>query len=106
MPKVLIEIKNGAVMNVETTSDDVEIYVFDHDVVSEGSIGELKRYLAHADEPVDVDRVAFEDDFVARLEDLVAEGQARLDDMTEGWDDAEEPDEAEALNFSSYSGRR
>lgn len=51
MPKVLIEIKNGTVMNVETTSDDLEVYVVDHDVVDKGSIGEPKRYLAHGDEP-------------------------------------------------------
>ena len=51
MPKVLIEIKNGTVMNVETTSDDVEVYVVDHDVINNGSVGELKRYLADADGP-------------------------------------------------------
>jgi hypothetical protein len=40
MPKVLIEIKNATVTSVETTSDDIEVYVFDHDMISEGSVGE------------------------------------------------------------------
>jgi hypothetical protein len=93
MPKVLIEIKNGALTNVETTSDDVEIYVFDHDVISEGSTGELKRYLAQAIEPVDVDGIVSEDELMAKLEDLIAEGQAKLGDMAGVWDGAEELDE-------------
>jgi hypothetical protein len=51
MRKVLIEIKNGTVTNVETTSDDVEVYVVDHDLDDNGVTGEVKLYAADADEP-------------------------------------------------------
>jgi hypothetical protein len=106
MAKALLEIKKGMVANVDTTSDGVEIYVFDHDVIREGSIGELKRYLAHADEPVDVDDIVSEDEVMAKLEDLIAEGQAKLEDMTGVWDDAEELDEPEEVDVSPYIARR
>jgi hypothetical protein len=96
MPKVLVELKDGTVMNVETSSDDVEVYIVDHDVISEGSIGELKRYLAGLDAPVDFDGVMPEDDLMTRLEDLIAEGKARLEDMTNAWED--ESDEAEEFS--------
>jgi len=89
MPKVLIEIKDGTVMNVETTSDDVEVYVIDHDVINSGRIGELKRYLADVDGPVEVDGVVLEDELMAKLDDLVAEGKAKLEDMVEAWEDDE-----------------
>ena len=92
MPKVLVEIKNGTVLNVETTSEDVEVYVVEHDVVSDGSIDELKRYLRDLDAPVDVDAVVLEDELMTRLEDLSAEGQAKLEHMTEVWDDDDEGD--------------
>ena len=105
MPKVLIEIKSGTVTNVETTLNDVEIYAFDHDIIREGSIGELKRYLADASEPIEVDCSVPEDELVTRLEDLIAAGQATLDDMRGAWDDDEELEEAEELNFCSYAGR-
>jgi hypothetical protein len=106
MAKALLEIKKGMVANVDTTSDGVEIYVLDHDVVREGSIGELKRYLAHADEPVDVDDIVSEDEVMAKLEGLIAEGQAKLEDMTGVWDDAEELDEPEEVDISPYIARR
>jgi hypothetical protein len=95
MPKVLIEIKNATVTSVETTSDDIEVYVFDHDMISEGSISEVKYYLGHADEPVEVDAVVPEDELMADLEDLIAEGEALLDQMRGVPDDEEELDEAE-----------
>ncbi len=96
MKKVLIELKNAAVMNVETTSDEVDIYVFDHDVVSEGTIAELKRYLAHADEPIEVDAVVSDVELMASREDLVAEGEAALEERRGAPDDEdEELDEAE-----------
>ena len=101
MPKVLIEIRNGTVLNVETTSEDVEVYVVDHDVISDGSIGELKRYLRDMDAPVDVDAVVLEDDLTTKLEDLVAEGRAKLEDMTEVWDDDGERDADEVTNLTS-----
>ena len=93
MPKVLIEIKNGTVMHVETTSEDVEVYVVDQDAISDGNIGELKRYLADLDSPIDVDAVVLEDDLMTKLEDLIDEGKARLEDMTGTWND-DEGDEA------------
>ena len=93
MSKVLVELKDGTVMNVETTSDDLEVYVVDHDVISEGSIGELKRYLANLDTPVEVDGVVLEDELMTKLEDLIAEGKAKLEDMADAWED--ENDEAE-----------
>ncbi len=95
MPKVLVEIKNGAVMNVETTSEDIEVYVVDHDVISNGSIGELKRYLADLDAPIETDAVILEDELMAKLDDLAEEGKAKLEDMTDAWeaDEEDEPDE-------------
>jgi hypothetical protein len=89
MPKVLIEIKSGAVMSVETTSDDIEVYVVDHDIINDGGIGELKRYLRDVDVPFEVDGVVPEDELMAKLEDLCAEGKARLEDMTDAWEDDE-----------------
>ena len=96
MPKVLVELKDGTLMNVETTSEDVEVYVVDHDVISEGSRAELKRYLATLDVPVEVDGVMLEDDLMTKLEDLIAEGKAGLEDMAHAWED--ENDEAEELS--------
>jgi len=96
MPKVLIEIRNGTVMNVETTSDDVEVYVVDHDVINSGTTGELKRYLADMDGPVEVDGVVLEDELTAKLDDLIAEGKAKLEDMVEVWED-DERDEADEV---------
>jgi hypothetical protein len=95
MPKVLIEIKNATVTSVETTSDDIEVYVFDHDMISEGGISEVKCYLGHADEYVEVDAVVPEDELMADLENLIAEGEALLDQMRGAPDDEEEFDEAE-----------
>ncbi len=95
MPKVLVELKDGAVMNVETTSEDVEVYVVDYDVFSEGTTGEIKRYLAGLDEPVDVDGVLLEDDFMTKLEDIIAEGKSKLEDIAQAWED--EDDEPEEL---------
>lgn len=92
MPKVLVEIKNGTVLNVETTSEDVKVYVVEHDVVSDGSIDELKRYLRDLDAPVHVDTVVLEDELMTRLEDLSAEEQAKLEHMTGVWDDDDEGD--------------
>ena len=89
MPKVLVEIKNGATMSVETTSDGIEVYVVDHDIISDGGIGELKRYLRGLDVPIEVDAVVLEDDLTARLEDLIDEGKARLEDMTDAWEEDE-----------------
>jgi hypothetical protein len=60
MPRFLIEIQNGTVMNVDATSCDVDAYVID--VISEGSAGDLKRYLVNVDLPVEIDGVAHEDD--------------------------------------------
>jgi hypothetical protein len=107
MPKVLIEIKSGAVMNVQTTSDDVEVYVVDHDVISDGSISELKHYLAEVDIPVDVDAVVLEDDLMTRLEDLIDEGKAKLEDMTEAWEVDEENESGEVYDLARVmrSGR-
>ncbi len=96
MPKVLVELKDGAVMNVETTSDDVEVYVVDHDVIDEGKTGELKRYLAGLDTPVEVDGVIPEDELMTRLEELIAEGKAGLEDRAHAWED--ENDEAEEFS--------
>ena len=62
MPGFLIEIQNGTVMNVDATSCDVDAYVIDHDVINEGSAGDLKRYLANVGLPVEIDGVAHEDD--------------------------------------------
>ena len=93
---MLVELKDGAVMNVETSSDDVEVYIVDHDVISEGSIGELKRYLASLDTPVEVDSVILEDELMTQLEDLIAEGKARLEDMAHAWED--EADETEEFS--------
>jgi len=90
MSKVLVELKDGAVMNVETSSDEIEVYIVDHDVIGEGSIGELKRYLAHLDTPVEVDGVLLEDELMTKLEDLIAEGKARLEDLANAWDDEED----------------
>jgi hypothetical protein len=96
MSKVLVELKDGTVMNMETSSDDVEVYIVDHDVISEGSIGELKRYLAGLDAPVDFDGVVPEDELMTRLEDLITEGKVRLEDMAHAWED--ENDEPEELS--------
>jgi hypothetical protein len=60
MPRFLIEIQNGTVMNVDATPCDVDAYVID--VISEGSAGDLKRYLANVGLPVEIDGVAHEDD--------------------------------------------
>jgi hypothetical protein len=95
MPKVLVELRDGAVINVETTSEDVEVYIVDHDVISEGSRGELKRYLANLDVPVEVDGVMLEEDLMTRLEDLIAEGKAGLEDMAHAWED--ENDDTEEM---------
>jgi hypothetical protein len=96
MSKVLVEIKDGTVMNVETTSEDVEVYVIDHDLISEGSIGELKRHLADLAAPVEVDGVVLEDELMAKLEDLIAEGKAKLEDMADAWED--EKDEVDEFS--------
>ncbi len=99
MPKVLVELKDGTVMNVETSSDDLEVYIVDHDVISEGSIGELKRYLANLDTPVEVDSVILEDELMTQLEDLIAEGKARLEDMAHAWEDeGDEEDNTEEFS--------
>ncbi len=95
MPKVLVELKDGDVINVETTSEDVEVYIVDHDVISEGSRAEQKRYLASLDMPVEVDGVMLEEDLMARLEELLAEGKAGLEDMAHAWED--ENDDVEEL---------
>ena len=95
MPKVLIEIKNATVTSVETNSDDIEVYVFDHDMINEGTVSDVKRYLGHADEPVEVDAVVVEDELMADLQDLIAEGKAYLEAMREAPDDEEELDEVE-----------
>ncbi len=97
MPKMLVELKDGAVMNIETTSEDIEVYVVDHDVLSEGTTGEVKRYLAGIDTPVDIDSVLLEDDLMTKLEDIIAEGKARLEDIADVWDDNEEPEELSDL---------
>ena len=102
MSKVLVELKDGAVMNVETSSDEIEVYIVDHDVIGEGSIGELKRYLANLDTPVEVDSVLLEDELMTKLEDLIAEGKARLEDMSHAWDD-EEDEEEDAEEFSDLT---
>ena len=102
MAKVLVELKNGAVMSVAATTDDVEVYVFDHDMVASGTIGELKRYLGYADAPVEVDAVIVEDELMSRVEDLIAEGQAKIEDMTGVWED----DEAEAAGDLTMIMRR
>jgi len=99
MSKVLVEIKDGTVMNVETTSEDVEVYVIDHDLISEGSIGELKRHLADLAAPVEVDGVVLEDELMAKLEDMIAEGKAKLEDMTDAWED----DKDDADEFSDLT---
>jgi hypothetical protein len=105
MPKVLIEIKDGTVINVETTSDNVEVYVVDHDVIDDGSIAELKRYLSDVDAPVEVDGVVREDEFMTKLEDLIAEGKSKLEDMTDTWeDDTDEADEVCDLARVTRSG--
>ena len=96
MSKVLVELKDGIVMNVEASSEDVEVYIVDHDVISDGSIGELKRYLANLDAPIDFDGVVPEDELITRLEDLIAEGKARLEDMAHAWED--ETEEAEEFS--------
>ncbi len=93
MPKMLVELKDGAVMNIETTSEDIEVYVVDHDVISEGTTGEVKRYLAQIDAPIDIDGVLLEDDLMTKLEDIIAEGKARLEDIADGWDESEEAEE-------------
>ena len=95
MSKVLVELKEGTVTNVETTSEDVEVYVVDHDVISEGTVGEVKRYLASLDAPIEVDGLLLEEDLMTRLEDIIAEGKARLEDMTSSWE--EENEEADDL---------
>jgi len=95
MPKVLVELKNGDVINVEATSEDVEVYIVDHDVISEGSRAEQKRYLANLDVPVEVDGVMLEEDLMARLEELMAKGKAGLEDMAHAWED--ESDDMEEL---------
>ncbi|HVN25035.1 MAG TPA: hypothetical protein VMT71_13770 [Syntrophorhabdales bacterium] len=98
MPKVLVELKEGTVISVETTSEDVEVYVVDHDVISEGTAGEVKRYLASLDAPIDVDGLLLEEDLMTKLEDIVVEGKARLEDMTSAWEDEdEEPEELSDL---------
>ena len=102
MSKVLVELKDGAVMNVETSSDEIEVYIVDHDVIGEGSIGELKRYFANLDTPVEVDSVLLEDELMTKLEDLIAEGKARLEDMSHAWDD-EEDEEEDAEEFSDLT---
>ena len=96
MSKVLVELKDGMVINVETTSDDIEVYVVDRDVINEGSIGELKRYLANLDAPVEVDGVVLEDELMTKLEDTIAEGKAKLEDRAHAWED--ENDEAEEFS--------
>ncbi len=97
MPKVLVELKDGAVMNIETTSEDIEVYVVDHDIISEGTTGEVKRYLAQIDAPIDIDGVLLEDDLMAKLEDIIAEGKASLEDIADAWDENEEPEELSDL---------
>ena len=99
MPKVLVELKEGTVMNVETTSEDVEVYVVDHDVISGGTVGEVKRYLANLDSPIDVDGLLLEEDLMTKLDDIIGEGKARLEDMTSAWqDEDEEPEELSDLS--------
>ena len=105
MPKVLIELKDGSVMNVEATSEDVEIYIVDHDVISDGSTGELKRYLADLDAPIELDTVLLEDELMAKLEELVAEGKARLEDIVNAWEDDNEPEEISDLTAIMRSRR-
>jgi hypothetical protein len=100
MPKVLVEIKNGTVLNVEATSEDVEVYVVDHDVISDGTIGELKRYLRDLDAPADVD-VVLEDELMATLEEVIAEGNARLEDRAEAWEENEDGDTDEVTDLTS-----
>jgi len=105
MAKVLVEMRNGALLNVETTSDDVEVFVVDHDIIHEGSIGELKRYLRDLDAPVEVDAVVPEDDLVAKLEDLIAEGEARLEDMADAWENNETDEAGEIPDLTQVRGR-
>ncbi len=81
MAKVLIEIEQGTVTHVETSTDELEVYVFDHDIVREGRAGDLKRYLRDANAPVEIDMVA-EEDLETKLQALVGEGRAKLEDMT------------------------
>jgi hypothetical protein len=96
MEKILIELRDNMLANVEATSEDVEVYVFDHDVISEGNIGELKRYLAHANEPIEVDTVVKEDELVADLKDLIEEGQCMLEDLLGDQEDEELAEAEEA----------
>ena len=116
MPNVLVEIKDGTVLSIETTSEDVEVYVVDHDVISDGTIGELKRYLRDLDAPADVD-VILEDELMAKLEELIAEGNARLEDGADAgeenedgadaWEENEDGDADEVTDLTSVmrSGR-
>ena len=94
-------------MNVQTTSDDIEVYVVDHDVMSDGSLSELKHYLAEMDAPVDVDAVVLEDELMAKLEDLTDEGKAKLEDMTDAWDADDGSDSGEVYDLARVmrSGR-
>jgi len=89
MPKVLIELKDATIKNIEATSDDVTVYIFDHDAVSQGGLGELTYYLAQASEPVEVDAVVSEDRLMAALEELIAEGEVVVEELTEEADGEE-----------------
>jgi hypothetical protein len=82
MPKVLIELKNATVMNIAATSDDVTVYVFDHDAVSQAGLGEVRYYLAQASEPVEVDAVVSEDRLMSALEELITEGEVMVEEFT------------------------
>jgi hypothetical protein len=82
MPIVLIELKDATITNIEATSDDVTVYIFDHDAVSQGGLGDVRYYLAQASEPVELDAVVSEDRLMAALEELIAEGEVVAEELT------------------------
>jgi len=89
MPKVLIEMKDSVITNIEATSDDVTVYVFDHDAVSQGASREVRYYLAQASEPVEVDAIVSEDGLMAALEDLIAGGEVMIEELATDGDGKE-----------------
>ena len=89
MPIVLIEMKDSIITNIEATSEDVTVYVFDHDVVSHGASREVRYYLAQAGEPVEVDAIVSEDRLMSALEDLISGGEVMIEELATDGDGKE-----------------
>jgi hypothetical protein len=77
--KILIEISSGCIINAQSTNNDIEIYVVDHDFLSDGYPSEELEKIYRKKLDFHTDSISHEE-FDETINDLVSEMKRELNE--------------------------